>query len=87
MIDAQKAISSNNKPTRPADQIEIACDNLLALGTEGISKIGAHSLFSDGAFNTTVSKFNTNHGIFLAREYRPKKNKAGCESSPYVLLD
>jgi len=74
--------SKANKPTRPAEHIEIACDRLLELGTKGISKTGAHALFSDGAFNTTVSKINKPHGIFLARELRKKTNKAGKEVRP-----
>ena len=57
MTDTQNAVSSN-KPIRPADHKEIACNNLLELGTQGVSKIQAHSLFSDGAFNTTVNKLN-----------------------------
>lgn len=83
MTDIQKADSSTSKkPTRPADHKEIACDNLLEIGPKGVSKIQAHSLFSDGAFNTTVSKLNTDHGIYLAREFRPKKNKAGVKVRP-----
>lgn len=77
--------SDRNKPTKPtrhADHIEIACDRLLELGTVGISKTGAHALFSDGAFNTTVSKIKKQHGITLARELRTKTNKQGHETRP-----
>jgi len=81
MINTQNK-TVNFKPTRPAEQIENACDHLLELGTQGISKIQAHSLFSDGAFNTTVSKINKNHGIYLARECRLKRNKAGTKVRP-----
>lgn len=83
MTDTQKAISlSSKKPTFVASHIEIACDNLLLLGTEGLSKTGAHALFSDGAFNTTVSKIHKRHGIFLARETRTKINKRGVATHP-----
>lgn len=71
-----------NEPSHRAEYIEIACDRLLELGTKGISKTGAHSLFSDGAFNTTVSKIKTRHNISLSREFRIKTNKSGKKVRP-----
>ena len=73
---------NSNKPNSLPDYIEIACDRLLEIGPVGVSKTGAHSLFSDGAFNTTVSKIKTQHGISLAREFRIKTNKTGKEVRP-----
>lgn len=74
--------SKLSKLKRHAEHVEIACDRLLELGTVGISKTGAHALFSDGAFNTTVSKIKKKHGITLARELRTKTNKQGHDTRP-----
>jgi len=83
MLKAKCSTTSKpNKPIRHAEHVEIACDRLLELGTVGISKTGAHASFSDGAFNTTVSKIKKKHGITLARELRTKTNKQGHATRP-----
>ncbi|WP_413698968.1 hypothetical protein ACLKMH_15545 [Psychromonas sp. KJ10-10] len=82
-LDANTSTASTtNKPPLMAEYVEIACDHLLQLGTQGISKTGAHALFSDGAFNTTVSKLKKKYNINLSRELRTKTSKLGKKVHP-----
>ena len=74
--------TSRCRKKRRAEYIEIACDRLLGLRGYGISKVGACSLFGDGAFNTTVSRIYKTHHIFLARERRALINRHGTTSFP-----